>query len=45
MIFFIYCWGYDTFFPFQFLEQGMEADFKIPFIRLRLGLGFKQFML
>jgi len=37
MVFFIYYWSYDIFFPFQTHEQGMEADFKITFARLSLS--------
>jgi hypothetical protein len=32
-------------FSFQTLEQRMATDFKIPFVRLGLGLGFEQFTL
>ena len=33
--------GLGYLFSFQTLEQRMAADFKIPFVRLGLGLGFE----
>jgi hypothetical protein len=37
--------GLGYLFSFKTLEQRMAADFKIPFVRLGLGLGFEQFTL
>ena len=37
--------GLGYLFTFQTLEQRMAADFKTPFVRLGLGLGFEQFTL